>query len=127
MEVEMATRVSDPEAFDAPGKGVSSGIDEEMAAGMDEAERMAEEGVRKARRGFEDAYERTTRVAGKAYRDAIDFAYEKPAMAALVTFGAGLTMGYMLSGSKSRNYRGRIVPALATALADAVYEVFDGH
>ena len=123
----MATRVSDPEAFDAPGKDVSSGIDEEMAAGMDEAERMAEEGVRRARRGFEDAYERTTRVAGKAYRDAIDFAYEKPAMAALVTFGAGLTVGYMLSGSKSRNYRGRIVPALATALADAVYEVFDGH
>lgn len=125
----MATRVSDPEAFGTPAAGVNEGgrIDEEMAAGMDEAERMAEEGVRAARRGFEDAYERTARVAGKAYRDAIDYAYEKPAMAALVTFGAGLTMGYMLSGGKSRNYRGRIVPALATALADAVYEVFDGH
>ena len=125
----MATRVSDPEAFGTPAGGVDEGgrIDEEMAAGMDEAERMAEDGVRAARRGIEDAYERTARVAGKAYRDAIDYAYEKPAMAALVTFGAGLTMGYLLSGSKSRNYRGRIVPALATALADAVYEVFDGH
>jgi ElaB/YqjD/DUF883 family membrane-anchored ribosome-binding protein len=101
--------------------------DEEMAAGMDEAERRAEEAVRSARRKFEGAYDRTAKVAGKAYRDAIDFAYEKPAMAALVTFGAGLTMGYLLSGSKTRNYRGRVVPALATALADAVYEVFDGH
>ena len=115
----MATRVSEPEAF-APN-------DEEMAARIDRAELRAEEAVRSARRKFEGAYERTTKAAGKAYRDAMDFAYEKPAMAALVTFGAGLTMGYMLSGGRSRNYRGRIVPALATALADAVHEVFDGH
>src|SRR5262245_16422659 len=122
----MATRLSDPEAF-APGMSEADRAEEEMTAGMDEAERQAEEAVRTARDKFEGAYERTARAAGKAYRDALDFAYEKPAMAALVTFGAGLTMGYMLSGGKSRNYRGRIVPALATALADAVYDVFDGH
>ena len=123
----MATRVSDPEAFAPAGMSEGDTHDEEMAAGVDEAERRAEQAVRSARRKFEGAYERTTKVAGKAYRDAMDFAYEKPAMAALVTFGAGLTMGYLLSGSKSRDYRGRVMPALATALADAVYEVFDGH
>src|SRR5262245_3854212 len=114
----MATRVSDPDAFAPTGL---SDAEEEMAAGMDEAAERAEEAVKEARDEFESAYARTARKATRAYRDAVDYAYEKPGMAALITFGAGLTMGLMLSGGRGRrSYRGRIVPALATALADAV-------
>jgi ElaB/YqjD/DUF883 family membrane-anchored ribosome-binding protein len=117
----MASRV-ETEGF-AP-----AGLDEEdVAATMDEAERNAEEAVRKGKQRLEDVYDRTSRVATKAYHEALDFAYEKPAIAALVTFGAGLTMGYMLSNGRSRDYRGRIVPAVATALAEAVHEVFNGR
>src|SRR5712692_2331339 len=116
----MATRVSDPDAF-AP-----AGLNDEVDI-KEEAERKGEEAVRKAKQRIESAYKSSSRVASKAYSDAIDYAYEKPGVAALVTFGAGLTVGYMLSNGRGRSYRGRIVPALATALADAVHEVFDGH
>jgi ElaB/YqjD/DUF883 family membrane-anchored ribosome-binding protein len=107
----------------------TAGLNEEdVAARIDEAERKAEDALRTAKQRLEGAYESTSRVATKAYHEALDFAYEKPAIAALVTFGAGLTMGYMLSnGRGSRNYRGRIVPAVATALAEAVNEVFNGR
>lgn len=117
----MASR-SEAEGF-AP-----AGLDEEdVAASMEEAARKAEETVRTAKQKLHGAYEHTSRVASKACREALDYAYEKPAMAALVTFGAGLTMGYMLSSGRSRSYRGRIVPAVATALAEAVDEVFNGR
>lgn len=109
---------------------VPAGLDaEDVAASMEEAERKAEEAVRTAKQKLNGAYEHTSRVASKAYHEALDFAYEKPALAALVTFGAGLTMGYMLSNGRSSrdNYRGRIVPAVATALAEAVHEVFNGR
>jgi ElaB/YqjD/DUF883 family membrane-anchored ribosome-binding protein len=121
----MASRV-EREGFAPAGMSEETGLNQEdIGATMDEAERRAEEAVRGAKQRLAGVYERTSRVATKAYQDALDFAYEKPAMAALVTFGAGLTMGYMLSNGKSRNYKGRIVPAIATALAEAVHEVFD--
>ena len=121
----MASRV-ESKGFAPAGIDEDAGLNQEdVRATMDEAEREAEEAVRSAKRRLEGVYERTSRVATKAYHDAMDFAYEKPAMAALVTFGAGLTMGYMLSNGRRRDYRGRIVPAVATALAEAVHEVFN--
>jgi ElaB/YqjD/DUF883 family membrane-anchored ribosome-binding protein len=117
----MASRV-ETEGFAPAGLN-----EDDVAASMDAAEREAEQAVRTAKQKLEGAYERTSRVATKAYHEALDFAYEKPAVAALVTFGAGLTMGYMLSNGRSRDYRGRIVPAIATALAEAVHEVFNGR
>jgi len=121
----MATRVSDPEAFAPAGLN-----QDDIAATMEEAERKAEAAVRSARQKLEGAYESGSRVASRAYRDALDYAYEKPAVAALVTFGAGLTMGYLLSNGRSRgsqDYRGRVVPAVATAVAEAIHEVFNGR
>ena len=120
----MASRV-ETEKFAPAGMNDEAVLKEDIGATMDEAAREAEEAVRGAKQRLEDVYERTSRVATKTYQGALDFAYEKPVMAALVTFGAGLTMGYMLSNGKSRNYRGRIVPAVATALAEAIHEVFD--
>jgi len=91
------------------------------------ASRQAAEAVRATKEKLSEAYERTAQAATRAYDEALDYARENPGMAALAAFGVGLGLGFWLGGSdRSRGYRGRILPAMAVAVADALHEVFDG-
>jgi hypothetical protein len=90
------------------------------------AEREAGRAVRNAREKLSGAYERTSEVAGRAYQDALESARENPGMSALVCFGVGVTVGLWLAGmSRPRGFRDRVLPVLATAMADAVREIAD--
>src|SRR5262245_218046 len=93
---------------------------------VEEVEHKAAEKLRAARRRLSDAYDRTAQVANRAYSQTIDYARDNPGITALVTFGAGIGIGMLLAGGDRgyARYRGRIVPALATAAAEAVLEVF---
>ena len=88
------------------------------------AEREAGRAVRNAKVKVADAYERTSAVAGRAYQDAMQSARENPGLSALVCFGVGVSVGLWLSGmSRPRGFRDRVLPVLATAMADAVREI----
>jgi len=89
---------------------------------VDEAKaRMAD-----TKRKIADAYERTSETANRLYQDALDYGREHPATTMLVAFGAGVGLGMMLSdGGRSSRYRRNIVPAIATAAAEAVLDIFD--
>ena len=92
------------------------------------AAREAGRTVRNAKEKLTGAYERTSDVANRAYREAIDSARENPGMTALVCFGAGVAFGLWLSGmSRPRGFRDRVLPVLASAMADAVREIADNR
>jgi ElaB/YqjD/DUF883 family membrane-anchored ribosome-binding protein len=79
-----------------------------------------------AKEKITDAYERTSETAGRLYRDALDYGREHPGTAILVAFGAGVGLGVMLAdGGRESRYRRNIVPAIATAMAGAVLDIFD--
>jgi ElaB/YqjD/DUF883 family membrane-anchored ribosome-binding protein len=79
-----------------------------------------------AKEKITDAYERTSQTAGRLYRDALDYGREHPGTAILVAFGAGVGLGAMLAdGGRESRYRRNIVPAIATAMAEAVLDIFD--
>jgi hypothetical protein len=83
--------------------------------------------VRQAKEKLSGAYERTSEAATRAYQDALSSASENPGLSALVCFGVGVSVGLWLSTmTRSRSFRDRIVPVLATAVADAVKEFADG-
>ena len=83
--------------------------------------------VRQAKEKLSDAYERTSDAASRAYQDALASASENPGLTALVCFGVGVSVGlWLASMTRSRSFRDRIVPVLATAVADAVKEFADG-
>jgi hypothetical protein len=81
--------------------------------------------VRQARERLSDAYGRTAETAERVYDRAIDFGRENPGTATLLALGAGIAVGLWLGGGE-RSYRDRIVPTLATRVAEAMLDIFDG-
>jgi hypothetical protein len=99
----------------------------DAAREFDRAKHEVGRTVRQAKEKISDAYERTSEVASRAYQEAIHSASENPGLTALVCFGVGVSVGLWLSTmTRSRSFRDRIVPVLATAVADAVKEFADG-
>jgi hypothetical protein len=91
------------------------------------AAREAGRTLRNAKDKLSGAYERTSEVANRAYHEALDSAKENPGLSALVCFGIGVGVGLWMSGmSRPRGFRDRVLPVLATAMADAVREIADG-
>jgi ElaB/YqjD/DUF883 family membrane-anchored ribosome-binding protein len=81
-----------------------------------------------AKRKIADAYDRTSETANRLYQDALDYGREHPGTAMLVAFGVGVGLGVMLSdGGRSTRYRRNVVPAIATAAAEAVLDIFDAR
>jgi len=97
---------------------------DEMRERVDEVKTRAAD----AKRKIADAYERTSETASRLYQDALDYGREHPGTAMLVAFGVGVGLGLMLSdGGRSTRYRRNVVPALATAAAEAVLDIFDSR
>jgi ElaB/YqjD/DUF883 family membrane-anchored ribosome-binding protein len=86
----------------------------------------AKDRIGEAKERIADAYGRTSQAASRLYRDAIDYSREHPATAALVAFGTGVGLGMLLGdGSRDSRYRRSFVPVMATAIAEAVLDIFD--
>lgn len=90
-------------------------------------ERASEAGrtMREAGERLSDAYGRTAETAERLYDRAIDFGRENTGTATLLALGAGIAVGLWLA-SGDRGYRDRIVPTVATRMAEAVLDIFDG-
>ena len=100
---------------------------EDVSREFDRTARNVGRTVRQAKEKLSDAYERTSEAANRAYREAMTSASENPGLTALVCFGVGVSVGLWLSSmTRSRGFRDRIVPVLATAVADAVKEFAAG-
>jgi hypothetical protein len=98
----------------------------DVAREFDRTTRNVGRTVRQAREKLSDAYGRTSEAATRAYQEALSSASENPGLTALVCFGVGVSVGmWLASMTKSRSFRDRIVPVLATAVADAVREFAD--
>jgi hypothetical protein len=91
--------------------------------------RDAKESLRDARERMEGAYARTADKASRFYDDALGFSRENPGTVALVALSTGIGIGMWLGSERSRPRfdRQRGVRALATAVAEAVREVFDAR
>jgi ElaB/YqjD/DUF883 family membrane-anchored ribosome-binding protein len=104
-------------------------ISEKFEEVKEQARERAEEAkdrIGEAKERITDAYERTSRTASRLYQDAMDYSREHPGTAALVAFGAGIGLGMLLGdGSRESRYRRSFVPVLATAVAEAVLDIFD--
>jgi hypothetical protein len=99
----------------------------EVSREFERSRREVGRSVRQAKEKLSDAYEKTSEAASRAYQEAITSASENPGLSALVCFGVGVSVGlWLASMTRSRSFRDRIVPVLATAVADAVKEFADG-
>jgi hypothetical protein len=84
--------------------------------------------MRRAKERLTGAYDRTSDMATRAYREAQKGVRQNPGLTALVALGAGVGVGFMLAGvNRSRSFRARALPVLATAIADAVHEIVNGR
>jgi ElaB/YqjD/DUF883 family membrane-anchored ribosome-binding protein len=103
--------------------------DEAMRIGEESAEEMkgrVNRTLRQAKDKVSDAYERSSDAVGRAYSRAMDYSKENPQTATLVALGAGVGIGLLLGWAMpARSRYPRLLPAVATALADAVLDVFD--
>jgi hypothetical protein len=109
------------------GEGVGMGEGNRPGGEAGRYDRASEAGraVRQARERVADAYGRTAETAGRVYDRAIDFGRENPGTATLLALGAGVAVGLWLAGG-DRGYRDRVVPTLATRVAEAMLDIFDG-
>ena len=89
--------------------------------------REATEKLRQAKEKVTDAYDRTADRAARVYRDARSYAQDHPDVAAAACFAVGMGVGVMVAGRNGRSYQRGLVPVFATALAQAVLDVFDGR
>jgi len=90
--------------------------------------RRVSEKLRGAKGRLSDVYGRTSETADRVYHEILDFGRANPGTAALVALGAGISVGlWLASGDRSSSYRRRIVPSLATHVAEAVLDVFEGR
>ena len=81
---------------------------------------------RQAKERLSDVYGRTAESAERIYDRTIDFGREYPGTATLLALGAGIAVGLWLGSGDRSGYRDRIVPTLATRVAEAVLDIFDG-
>jgi len=88
---------------------------------------VAPEALKEASRKVADAYERTSEVAGRWGKEAVQRGKENPLTTTALVFGAGIGVGYLLSMDRSSRYSKRNVPAFVTAVAEAVRAAFDGR
>src|SRR5262249_13588315 len=128
---EGAKQMATTEGFQ-PGRSVEEERRRERGAeAYDEIRERADEGkarVADAKRKIADAYDRTSETASRLYQDALDYGREHPGTAMLIAFGVGVGLGVMMSdGGRSPRYRRNVVPAIATAAAEAVLDIFDAR
>lgn len=81
--------------------------------------------VQEARAQIGTAYEKSAQAANRAYQSAMEYSRENPGTATLVALGAGFGLGILFGSQFGRRGRGEILPVIATAVADAVLDVFD--
>ena len=100
------------------------------------ADRMAEDVAEKAERLTEKAstavegakeqasvaYEQTRDLLGRSCERVLEYGRQKPGTAILLGFGAGALVGMIYTRDRRR---GSLVPAVATALAAALYDFAD--
>src|SRR5262249_21749458 len=81
--------------------------------------------VHEVRERLSDVYGRTAETAERVYDRAIDFGRENPGTATRLAPGAGTAVGLRV-GRGEGGYRARLVPTVATGVAEAVLDIFDG-
>jgi hypothetical protein len=92
------------------------------------ASRRASEKLGGAKRRLSDVYGRTSETADRLYHEVLEFGRSNPGTATLVALGAGIGVGlWLANGDRSSRYRRRVVPSLATHVAGAILDIFDGR
>jgi hypothetical protein len=77
----------------------------------------------RARQGFTDAYDRTSRKLNDTYRQVSEYGQDHPGAMTLIAFGAGIGTGLLLSSLGSRSRTERILNPILSAVADVAKEV----